>query len=99
MRIHTGIGLFKCDSCTQSFTTSTQLNRHIKLHHTKREKSFKCDLCDQSYLTDKQLLRHKRNHEKGLVYKCKYCDESFICQRDQISHHRTHTGKYNYSNL
>ena len=48
----------ECDVCEKSFTTSSSLKRHMRIH--TNEKPYECDVCEKSFTTSSNLKRHKR---------------------------------------
>ena len=63
MKIHTGVGLFKCDICQDSFTQNRHLKSHKRFHEGDKilaEKHFTCDICNVSFNKKVRCLKHKR---------------------------------------
>ena len=55
-----------CDNCEQSFTSSGNLNTHIRAVHESR-KDHKCDHCGKCFSESENLKRHiKTIHESKI---------------------------------
>lgn len=50
--------MFKCETCSSSFTWRDNLLRHIKTHKGER---ISCNLCDSTFKYKSALTRHKKN--------------------------------------
>ena len=50
---------YYCEECKMSFSTSTNLTKHINHIHNK-EKTFQCDNCDRFFKTDAMVKKHEK---------------------------------------
>ncbi|XP_030374666.1 zinc finger protein 493-like [Scaptodrosophila lebanonensis] len=58
--------LYKCFHCERRFNTSSNRNKHHRVH--SGERPFKCDLCDVSFKLNHHLRAHKQSleHQKKI---------------------------------
>ena len=103
MKTHTGIGLFDCNICKQSFPEKRQLKSHYLKEHMKqtpcKERPLQCDVCHKTFKSSQRLTWHKQFHSDELRHKCKKCDERFVSLHYlNIHRSRVHRGKY-YSSV
>lgn len=61
MTIHSDDRPFKCFHCEKSFKRKKDMNRHIRLMHTK-ERLHSCSFCERGFLTPRKLEIHKKTH-------------------------------------
>ena len=54
----------KCEICTESFSSKSYKNQHIKIVHGE-EKRFKCDICSRVFGRKNDLKRRTINHHKA----------------------------------
>jgi uncharacterized Zn-finger protein len=52
------VARFKCDHCSQTFTTSHNLKNHVNVH--SRVKQHSCGSCGRGFTTQSVLARHLR---------------------------------------
>lgn len=62
---------YSCSECGKSFSKSSHLNRHIKIH--SKEKPYPCTLCDKQYCRQDQLITHLNKHSGVKPNVCNIC--------------------------
>ncbi|XP_062942596.1 zinc finger protein 22 isoform X2 [Cynocephalus volans] len=85
---------YKCIECEKSFSQSSTLFQHQKIHTGK--KSHKCADCGKSFFQSSNLIQHRRIHTGEKPYKCDECGERFKQSSNLIQHQRIHTGEKPY---
>ena len=66
---------FSCEICQKSFTTNSNLLRHITLTHGKSGSNYSCERCHESFTNRRHLIRHAATVHKDI--KCNICDKGF----------------------
>lgn len=66
--------IFSCHECKNTFSSSFNLNNHLK-RHTKKTKcnfdrAYKCDECSKSFTLKRLLRTHLKIHTKGISPRC-----------------------------
>jgi len=64
--------------CIKTFTTSTNLKIHMKIH--TREQSFKWEICHKVFSQAQNLNVHTRTHTGEKPYMCDVCKKTFRCK-------------------
>ncbi|XP_063152246.1 zinc finger protein 397-like isoform X2 [Candoia aspera] len=82
---------FRCPDCEKSFNTSSQLDRHHRVH--TGERPFTCSECGKSFRQWQILMVHKRIHTGEKPFKCAVCGKCFSNQASHIRHRKVHTGE------
>ena len=85
---------YKCVECEKSFSQSSTLFQHQKIHTGK--KSHKCADCGKSFFQSSNLIQHRGVHTGKKPYWCDECGERFKQSSNLIQHQRTHTGEKPY---
>lgn len=81
---------FQCDYCNSFFSSSTNLNNHIRYVHFN-ERKFKCELCDQLFTRKLYLREHIRKvHILINVPLCSLCNIGFV-DIESLEFHKQHT--------
>ncbi|GLV31714.1 Phosphomevalonate kinase [Carabus blaptoides fortunei] len=89
--VHIRLKTHVCETCGKSFTSTTSLHTHIKIHSNVR--AYTCKICDYSGRTASALYTHMARHENGL-HVCEVCAKSFKSFRSLRDHtRRVHSEK------
>ena len=76
--------LHHCSFCSKTFSNSTLLDLHLRLH--TGERPYICDVCSKAFSQKSDLVRHGRIHTGERPFKCSLCD---YCAT-QSSHLKSH---------
>ena len=87
----------ECGTCNKAFTDSRRLNRHKKIHLTK--KPYNCKICNKGFNERADLTRHMARHQKSkssevnkeYSFRCGECNQGFNFKRDMEIHESIHT--------
>ncbi len=82
---------FKCNQCSRTFVSKTNLNRHKNCHNGIR--TFKCGQCESAFYNSTDLKGHIRTHTGEKPYKCQECPKAFAWSTNLTRHRRTHIRK------
>ena len=77
-------GDFKCYQCSNYFSSSLNLNRHIDSVHYFE--TFVCKKCGESYNRKDNLRRHMKSHKKN-KFPCNICGKQFT-RTDILNRHK-----------
>ncbi|XP_014093747.2 uncharacterized protein Phs [Bactrocera oleae] len=85
---------YACNQCPKSFSKSTRLAEHKRLH--TGEKPFNCEECGKTFRIKRRLIEHKMRHLKVKTYKCETCGLPVATKQDLRLHQRHHTNDRRY---
>ena len=64
-RTHSGVRAYKCEVCTQAFTTNGSLKRHMSTH--SEQKPYMCPYCRKTFKTSVNCKKHMKTHRLELT--------------------------------
>ena len=80
---------FSCQICHRSYSTKSNLNKHMKIHD--ESKAFKCDICLKLFVSKADLNAHYRTHTGERPFGCHICDKRFLQKSNLVRHQATHS--------
>ncbi|XP_004864801.1 zinc finger protein 597 isoform X1 [Heterocephalus glaber] len=86
---------YKCPECDQSFSDTSYLALHQKIH--SGEKKYKCDDCGKTFSHSANLRTHRRIHTGEKPYKCTRCGTTFRQQSHLSRHMNSHIKEKPYT--
>ena len=91
MKQHDNIKPYACTECSKSFTHSSHLVVHKRIH--TGEKPYKCRICGDGFISSNHLKRHMKTHSNHLPFACGTCKQAFSQRRQLVSHcNKVHGG-------
>ncbi|XP_076837436.1 zinc finger protein 236 isoform X2 [Brachyhypopomus gauderio] len=84
----------RCSICSQSYSTESQLQRHLRDHETN-DKPHRCNQCPQSFNIEFNLRLHKSTHGTDDPT-CPVCDKKFSRVASLKSHIMVHEKEENF---
>ncbi|XP_053681736.1 zinc finger protein 239-like isoform X2 [Sabethes cyaneus] len=92
-RSHTGARPYVCDLCQCSFSTSSNLSKHVKRRHMG-ERKYKCEQCDKTFTTKETVQKHMVTHTRSKPYPCPECSIQYSWYNGLQKHMKAmHAGK------
>ncbi|CAL1610638.1 unnamed protein product [Knipowitschia caucasica] len=82
----------KCTTCTQSFSSESQLQKHLREHES--DKPHRCEQCPQSFNLEFNLTLHKSTHSTS-DFACPVCHKKFSRIASLKSHLMLHEKEEN----
>ena len=79
---------FDCQICDKTFVTKSDLNKHIKTNHKRKEiVKPKCSKCEKEFVSAQNLKTHVLAiHEKLKENSCSFCSKSFFSKGHMKRH-------------
>ncbi|XP_029371908.1 zinc finger protein 184-like isoform X2 [Echeneis naucrates] len=82
-----------CTVCEQTFSSQTQLLRHLQTHSVEGvEPSYSCRFCEQTFSGVTQLRIHQRTHTFR-SYQCDQCNKTYGSLTGLHSHRASHSAE------
>ena len=81
----------KCQVCSETFTTTSNLNRH-KRSHSGHDQHV-CDICNKSFASSRTLSEHKRIHTGYRPFVCDVCGKAYTTSPALSYHKMIHTSR------
>ncbi|XP_018114557.1 zinc finger protein ZXDC isoform X1 [Xenopus laevis] len=97
LKAHEQENLFRCDTCGETFSASTKLSAHRRIHF-EPERPYKCEFsgCDKTFITVTALFSHHRAHVREQEqFFCSFpgCNKQYDKACRLKIHLRSHTGE------
>lgn len=75
-----------CPTCGKSYSSVSNLNKHMKTHGEKKEF---CDICNKSFHLKIALREHMESvHTEVFKHQCQYCGKFLKCRNSMFGHVR-----------
>lgn len=72
-------GIFSCDICSEQFSMTNDLLKHLHDKHEGSVEKWPCDFpnCDKVLVSRNALVTHKWGHCREKIFNCLACDKKF----------------------
>ncbi|RMB88822.1 hypothetical protein DUI87_34756 [Hirundo rustica rustica] len=91
---HWGEALLRGPQCGMSFSQSSHLICHQRIH--TGERPYECEQCGKSFSRRSSLICHQNIHSEERPYECGECGKGFNWRSQLIIHQMIHTGERPY---
>ncbi|XP_058803543.1 titin-like isoform X2 [Phymastichus coffea] len=91
--------VFRCEQCTETFSSSLQLAMHLPVHEDEsmvieeepeEDEHYVCNVCDEIFDSPDELAEHLNTEHNGNTHMCILCETSFSSVRELQEHVSTH---------
>lgn len=96
-KTESGTGINMCTKCNKTFSTRTNLIRHMLTH--ENQKPYQCMICSTGFTQSGSLKQHMYIHTGERPYVCNICNAAFTQSKTLKFHMRRHTGEKPYTCL
>lgn len=91
--------LYRCEECSEEFTSSYQLALHLRAHEDEsmaveeepeEDEHYVCNVCDEIFDSPDELAEHLNTEHNGNTQMCILCETTFSSVRELQEHVSTH---------
>lgn len=84
---HMNPDAFKCQECSKTVESKSQLRAHILVHVPEKDRKFKCEQCDKRFVRKHKLLSHVEVVHSHLqkAFECDICKSKYVWEHDLSS--------------
>ncbi len=96
-RVHLADKLCKCQLCSRTFHTKSELKLHLRMH-APLVKAFECNMCEKTFATRSGKKLHMNNVHNCLKYQisCLFCGKCFRYKINLFNHMQRHVQERSY---